>query len=315
MVFETVGRAACSWIALLPALAGCASARPEIATRTATRAAPASTPAALPTGTPDASPTPNPGADATSDDDDLALRPGSDFVRGIAEKGTEPEPTDAATTARELEEGLRNGEVFRQVLVGAIAFPSRRLTWVRSQDDRRVELTLFCQTQRGSGVPWLHLDGREQLESTWSTPVRTTFRGPRRADGEPLRLSTTDDLGPLWACVKVVRSLIMTCRPSVVPVLRAGARLLGDHAHPPIRWQPAAREYVHGESCLLARDPADPKGARTEAVIVMRSDEPLFFAGPPRAGHAGRPSGVEWAFDNSDQVVQEGAFRWVRRGD
>jgi hypothetical protein len=107
--------------------------------------------------------------------------------------------------------------------------------------------------------------------------------------------------------VQIGRTLVVACRPRVVPVLHAGALLLGDHAHPPIRWQPAALDQVRGQSCLLTRDAADP-GVATARAIAISLDVPLVFA-EPRPGSAG----IEWAFENSDEVVQAGAYRWVPR--
>jgi hypothetical protein len=154
----------------------------------------------------------------------------------------------------------------------------------------------------------VHVDGLEQIEATWAPPVRTTFEGPRMGDGAPARFATHGDLGPMWSCIEVVRVLVLTCRPGDVPVLRAGAVLRGNQVLHTARWDPGVTQNVGGLSCTLARDPADQR--RTYEYSPVRDlpiEWPLVFVRP-----AGPLLGIEWAYENSEGIVQAGAYRWVR---
>lgn len=270
--------------------------------------------ACAPNGPPPPAPPPLPGPapgtqiepaeDATDDggwvnNDELdSLAHEGAFLREISQRDTEPTASDDADEALER-------RTFRQIVAGVTAFPPRRLTWELSLGARRARLELSCQL-RTDDKEWLHVDGREQIEALWAPPVRTTFEGPRARNGAPARLVTHADLGPMWSCVEVVRALVLTCHPGTVPVHRVGAVLRGNNVLGTTHWDPGATQNVGGWSCTLARDPAGPQSALHDGP-VRDIEWPLVFVRP-----AGFLPGIEWVYENSEGIVQAGAYRWMR---
>jgi hypothetical protein len=285
----------------LEATPACTPGQPQVAT----------TPPPLPTATS----TPSVSAPAAtaapldaglSDDLDDVLRPRS-FVRGVVEAGTERDPAGPEEVARDLDDNVLERRVFRQTTVGATAFPPRRLTWVLLRGRGRVKLQLYCQTQPRPAS----LDDRrspERFDGTWSPAVRATFEGMAAAEGAPMRLATSADLGAMWACVEVVRTLRVTCRSGHVQVLASGATLSGTDVEHTKRWEPSASRGVAGSLCTMARDPVDggSPGAREPPIRASGPESDLVFVEPS----AGSP-GVEWVYENSEGIRQAGAYRWM----
>ena len=211
------------------------------------------------------------------------------------------EGCEAARARDELDEALLDRLVFRQITVGLIDAP-RRLTWVLSRAQGRARLHLLCQPgvtrngERGNRV-----NGSENDESVWAAPVLTVYAG-RQTGQTPLsyRLdavsgSTGDD-----DCARPPQALILSCHPGSVTVLAAGSVLEGKG-----RWRPAGAQRVAGLLCEMTNEDGD-KSAWAYPFKMLSSDWPLVFA--PRRGDS---AGIEWAFENSDTVVQEGAYRFL----
>lgn len=242
-------------------------------------------------------------------DDFAELTQPRNVLEGITREGRIDGMPREEEATRDLDDALLERRVFRRITVGiALAFQSRRrLTWVLLRGREHVKLHLFCQTESrlfrpAADRPGLRLDGTEQLESTWSRPVRITFEGAARANGAGTHLATTMDLGEMWACVAVERSLVLTCVTGRVSALRAGA-VLGVGAERGI-WKPAATETVEGLSCAISKEAND--GDSRESVLDMGANAPILFA-PPKNGSPG----VEWVYENSDEIVQARAYRWM----
>jgi hypothetical protein len=301
----------------LAALATFAACAPKAATQTALHGSRAPEPAHASQAS-TLSPTPEAGVSSAGGsidggvvrndfDPDFDVPRPDRFLAGVARQGRLDGTPREEEAARDLDDALRECRIFRQIIVGALPQTPLRLTWVLLRGRERVKLHLFCQTGHArvqSGQKWwLGLDGTEQLESTWSRPVRVTFEGAAGASGTGMHLATTMDLGEMWACVSVVRSVVLTCAPGHLSALRAGAVLVAGPEQGTWAWRPAVTENVEGLSCALSREAGDA-GRSTEAIGDMGSDKPLVFA-PPKNGSPG----VEWVYENSDEVVQKGAYR------
>jgi hypothetical protein len=210
---------------------------------------------------------------------------------------------EAARAKDELDAALLDRLVFRQVSVGLIDMP-RRYTWILSRAPRRARLHLLCQ--RGitrKGERGNRLNGTENDESVWGPPVLTVYAGPQTAQ-TPLSYhldavagSTGDD-----GCASPPPVVLLSCRPGAVPVLAAGAVLEGQR-----RWRPPAAQRIAALLCEMTNEDGD-KSASAYPFKTLSSDWPLVFA--PRTGES---AGIEWAFENSDTIVQEGAYRFLPR--
>ena len=201
----------------------------------------------------------------------------------------------------ELDEALLDRLVFRQISVGLITV-ARRYTWILSRAPGRARLHLLCQRgitphgERGNRV-----NGTENDESVWGPPVLTVYAGPRTAQ-TPLsyRLdavagSTGDD-----DCASPPPVLLLSCRPGSVPVLAAGAVLESQR-----RWRPPAAQRVAALLCDMTDEDGDKSH---DPIKYLWPGWPLAFA-----ARRGDSAGIEWAFENSDMVVQEGAYRFLPR--
>jgi hypothetical protein len=231
---------------------------------------------------------------------------------GAEEKGTDHERASPGELARDLDDATLERRAFRQVLVGMTALPPLRLTWLLLRGKERVRLHLFCQSSKEP----LRLgpDRQEERETSWLPATRIAFEGARAADRTPMRLATAMDLGDMWACVQVARTLTMTCRPSLVRTVSAAAALRSNDADHTWRWEPSAQESIQALVCLLRGVPVDPEaGSECEPINAHSPGGPrgrpeweLVFA-EARQGTAG----VEWVNENSEGLLQTGAYRWM----
>jgi hypothetical protein len=219
-----------------------------------------------------------------------------------------PAPTPAPTVAAPDEAAVEQ-RTFRQILVGQIVGAPRRFTWILARTPTRTRLRLICQSGTPvPGHPGISLDGEERAEARWSAPIVTDYAGvpagETGADTATYRLTVTAGPAGETPCSKVPSVLLLVCRPEGVPVLQAGAVLLVTPRPP--HWKPRASERVAALRC----DPSAPaEGAPDPGdapLSPLYRDWPLVFA-PSRGGAAG----IEWAYENSDMVAQEGAYRWM----
>jgi hypothetical protein len=190
-------------------------------------------------------------------------------------------------TASVLDDALLERRVYRRIAAGLADRGSGRLTYVLLRSRTRVRLREFCQNREGN----LRIDGHENDARLWEgEPIEeVSYEGARAADGVLMRLTTMTPAEPARKCWNAPAHLL-TCRAGRVPVLQAGAKLLLGGQEGAFRWSPSAVEVVSALRCQLDDD----------------DRVPLVFAEPKR----GSP-GVEWAHENSDQIVQTGAYRWM----
>ncbi|XXY48271.1 hypothetical protein WME91_50555 [Sorangium sp. So ce269] len=209
--------------------------------------------------------------------------------------------------AEALDDATLDRRVFRQVLVGALRYPPTRLTWVLFRSAARARLQVFCQVGKPPTQLGMSLNGEENDETRWPAPTLTVYTGARASDHPPsYRLSAT--AGPAeTGCGVMPGALGLQCRPEQVSVLPAGAALVpgkrtdGDEKTT-ARWQPSSRTRVEALRCDLALDGA-PVIWR---IRYSMREWPLVFVAPREEA-----PGIEWAHENSDQVVQEGGYRWM----
>jgi hypothetical protein len=214
----------------------------------------------------------------------------------------------AAEAYAALDEATFERRVFRQVMVGALVYPPRRLTWVLLRSTSRARLTVLCQVGIHAPLIGMSLTGSENDESLWGPPVLAHYDGVRSGAG-PLsyRLEGTRGVGGDPKCEAMPGALLLVCRPETIPVLSAGAALIvgkrgPNEESPPWHWEPPTRESVVSQRCDVTRD-GEPPGPPFRFVDP---GWPLVFVAPTR----GAP-GVEWAHENGDVVVQQGAYRWM----
>lgn len=170
--------------------------------------------------------------------------------------------------------------VFRDLHTGMLPGKATRRTWTLIRDG--ATWVLSVRVEQGANG---RLDGSERVESRWTPDSEATYRG--RAQGA----AGVELIRVLGEVPALPARLELACKAAKVATVAARAVLLGGDAcgngGPKPRWKPPERVPVTALLCSL--------GASVSAF-----DAELAFAPAP---------GVEWAFENSDCVVQEGAFR------
>jgi hypothetical protein len=191
--------------------------------------------------------------------------------------------------------------VFRHVLVGATINPARRYTWVLLRRARTVRLVAYCQDAkplpRGKSThPGMSLTGDENDETIWLAPDRASYAGTRVSDA-PLTYELTADRPGCG----LPSALGLTCRAAKVDVRPAGAALVpggkrSDDTMRPAHWNPSTHKRVDVLRCDVAI------AAGPDLGHLDLKHWPLAFA---------YDRGIEWAWENSDMIVQEGAYRYL----
>lgn len=272
---------------VLSALAAC-SARP----------APDASPRALP-------PAPLPSAPASGGDS--ALAPGASSQAAASSFAPHERAPEGPAP---FSEAVVDHRVFRQVIVGMLPYPGSRFSWALDQGATTARLRMDCElargpartrVARGSGV---RLDGGEAAADLWVAGSSAEAVGKRISE-RPLtyRLEVREQSTSARECGLLPRAFLLACEGGSIPALAPGARLVvgqrrdGDEI-PPFRWQPPGTRPVRGLICE-ARSEGD--GGDPDSVLPGSwADWKLVFSADPP---------VEWAHENSDMVVQTGAYR------
>ena len=209
-----------------------------------------------------------------------------------------------------LEDATFDRRVFRHVLVGKVRHPSQRVTWVLYRGATRAHLEIFCQVGQSHPALGITLNGKDHDESYWLPPASARFVGGVVA-GHPLTYRMTAESVPSidTTCGGWPSSFQLECRPEKVGVLSADAILIPGTKRPddtktPARWRPSSRQMVAALRCQIPGE-GDVSAWRLYSIA---HDSALVFAA---AGESA--PGVEWADENSDMVVQQGAYRLIRR--
>jgi hypothetical protein len=221
--------------------------------------------------------------------------------------GDQAEPSTAA-----LADAMLQRQTFRHLFVGALTYPPKRLTWVLLRSPSFARLQVLCQVGTPSSGLGFSLNGKENDAALWRAPILTEYAGSR-VEGEggagvtTYRLAVSSGPSGETGCEALPRVLRLQCRSEQVSVLAAGAALvpgkkLADDRMTAAHWQPPGRKRVTALRCDIETD-GDPTAWPFH---LVQSEWPLMFV----AGKEGAP-GIEWAYENSDEVVQEGAYRWM----
>lgn len=193
--------------------------------------------------------------------------------------------------------------VFRQVLVGMLSRTATRLTWILSSNAVQTDLDLYCQTATTTGRG-LRLTGAEQDDAIWGDAVRVSY-----FSSTPKAVSGAKEVEYVFAsrphpaampCLTPPEGIALRCKDESIDVHPAGATLgrsndRSDDSASGV-WTPATREHVRARLCTWSVAPARALWPTWSVALVA-----------PTA----RSPGVEWAFENSDMVLQDGGYRWL----
>ena len=186
--------------------------------------------------------------------------------------------------------------IFRELLVGQLPGSALRNTWwlfyVGNQAYLRVE-----EQRTESSMP--HLDRTSHFPESWSAPVRTEYVGRLTRSTPPFTLTLTRSFGPHEPA-----ALTLGCAATTVSVHPAFATLVegwknDDDSMEPGTWAPPRTERVPAISCK-------PSGADWPFPF----GQGLCFAAGKSTAKL-QTAGIEWAFVNSDMVIQEGGYRFI----
>jgi hypothetical protein len=145
------------------------------------------------------------------------------------------------------------------------------------------------------------LTGKENDESYWFPPVLVDYR-ETDATHELVAVSPP---ASQRGCSGLPAKLRLRCKLGRVTVLPVGAALIpggtkpDDPGHRPPTWRPSTRKTVDAERCEATLPESSPGSSFLADTIA---EQPLMWV----TDHP-----IEWAFENSDIVVQEGAYRFM----
>jgi hypothetical protein len=195
------------------------------------------------------------------------------FLLLIACHGPPPPPTGAGATGAletpsadasgagcgtptgDADEGSFEQRTFREVLVGALRFPAKRLTWILFRSPGHARLRMLCQNSVHTPPLGLSLDGKENGESVWSVPSIVEYTG-LAGPGLAYDLSTASQPSGLPGCEPPHVRLQLRCHEGRVEVLAAGEALIAR-----ARGLSALRRARRGRSREL-QTYSRPQGAR-----------------------------------------------------
>lgn len=207
-------------------------------------------------------------------------------------------------------EAVADHRVFRQIIVGALPYPGSRLSWTLDQGAKTARLQVGCEVAEGAARArvakggGVRLDGSEAAADLWVAGGSAEAVGKKSSD-KPLTylFEVREQSATARACGPLPRAFSLICKSGSVLALAPGARLVvgqrrGNEESPSFRWQPPGTSAVRGLICEAKVE--GEEGARGSALPGSWDDWKLVFS-------ADRP--VEWAHENSDMVVQTGAYR------
>jgi hypothetical protein len=248
---------------------------------------------------------------------DLAPEPAAPTIAAApAVPSARPDAGPAPVEPPAFDEPVLERRVFREILVGALVYPPLRRTWTFTRGATRARLEAVCQRGKTGGSSrtparasgGLALNGEENDPPWWLAPAVTIYDGAPAGKGAlSYRLSAVGGLASAQACAPLPDVVLMACRPAQVSVLRRGAALIVEPMRPTdempaSHWAPASAESVAALRCEVRAegDAGDP-----DRVTLWHGTPFVLAAGK------GEAPGVEFAFENSDMVVQRGAYRWM----
>jgi len=218
-------------------------------------------------------------------------------------------PAGGERTSDGGEAPSRGARSFRHLLVGALMRAPIRLTWTAWTHDAHTRLRLACQEGghapiAGLGRPGLigvALTGKENEDSYWFPPVVVDYQETAATH----ELTAVSPPRSQRGCSGLPAKLRLTCTPDRVAVLAAGAALIpggtkpDDPGHRAPTWRPSVRKTVDAERCEVTLPDSSPGSSFLADTVAAH---PIVWV----ADHP-----IEWAFENSDVVVQQGAYRFM----
>lgn len=252
---------------------------------------------------PSAAPSPSPVADPR-DGGDLAPK----GVDGSTDAAHAEAPPDAGIWPPLPGESRRY--VFRELLVGVLPSPSRRVTWQLVLAGKRVIVRREAEVSVSS---FRRIDGTTHAGSGWRGSTRSMWEGERDPGVVHLgKIALTRTFGPTRAPADVPMAelpgkLELSCKQETLRVRPSHATLTpgikrNDDTMTRPTWTPSTTEPLPSAwVCTVVQDvPQD---------VLLWFTKALAFA--PMRKSIQPSGGVEWAFANDDMVLQDGGYRYV----
>jgi hypothetical protein len=186
--------------------------------------------------------------------------------------------------------------IFREVLVGKLPARAYRNTWWLLSSSAQAYLRMEEQRST-SALPVL--DRTSHFPTEWSAPIRSEYVGSLTRTTPPFTLKLQRRFGPHEPA-----ALTMDCAAKTIAVHPAFATVVegwknDDDTMEPATWAPARTERVAAVCCK-------PVGSDWSFPFA----EGLCFASGKTTAKE-QTAGVEWAFVNSDMVIQQGGYRFI----
>lgn len=236
---------------------------------------------------------------------------GAVVARDAARDDEQATPPSGSANWPPLPDGARS-YVFREVLVGRLPYPSRRVTWQLALAGKQVVLRREAEV---SVKPFLRIDGTTHEAAGWRGVTRTVWQGERDPGLVHLgKIALSRTFGPVRVVAdapsaELPSQLDLSCKQETLLVRAANATLTpgikrNDDTMTRPTWSPSAASPLPGAwVCTVVQDvPQD---------VLLWFTKALAFA--PMRKSPNPPAGVEWAFANDDMVLQDGGYRYVPR--
>jgi hypothetical protein len=186
--------------------------------------------------------------------------------------------------------------------MGILPSHAQRITWTLVT----AKSSAFLRVESQSSVRNLsHLNRESVQASEWQPPTRAEYSGAAAPATPPFKLVLQKTLG------KGQPEMTLACTSKTIDVHPAFVTLVEGWARPddmnePASWAPPRTESVRVLYCR------PPEGVQSIHIGESSFGEGLAFAAA-RAATSREPeaSGVEFAFVNSDMVIQQGGYRWA----
>jgi hypothetical protein len=196
--------------------------------------------------------------------------------------------------------------VFRDLYIGALPGPNRRHTWTLHRASSRVVLRLEVEWAK---EPFEQVDRASHATDGWVHGARFEYSAASPPKG-PLKTTLTKTFGPNDfgpgedRGTTAPQELTLDCASRPIAVHPAFATLVkgwknNDDSMEPAVWAPPSTEAISNALvCKLGGG------------LLLPFTEALTFAAGKKNSRE-ETAGVEWAFINSDMVIQTGGLRWI----
>lgn len=222
---------------------------------------------------------------------------GVDVTQSVAPSSDATPILPAASHAWSSQPSGSTTSVFRELYVGLAPSPHEgRTTWTLMQSG--LAATLRVERQSSSSA-FLRIDPTSLAPDLWAAAVRTEYAGTMSPTSPPFTMTLQRTFGPYEPDRLVLNCVTKSIdvHPAFVTLVH-GWRYLDDSTEP-ASWAPLRVEPVDALSC------------RAPGRVEPFSDGLTFVRGKTRTARDHETLGVEWAFVHSDNVTQQGGYRWI----